>query len=94
MRNGDILSLHSWGIAIDINAPENQLNQKSKPYKDKSGKTIPAASFSRAEYKDFIDIMEKNGWYSLGRSKNFDYMHFQAWDPKKPTGIYTSVTQQ
>jgi hypothetical protein len=94
MRNGDILSLHSWGIAIDINAPENQLNQRSKPYKDKSGKTIPAASFSRAEYKDFIDIMEKNGWYSLGRSKNFDYMHFQAWDPKKPTGIYRSVTQQ
>lgn len=94
MRNGDILSLHSWGIAIDINAPENQLNQKSKPYKDKNGNTIPAASFSRAEYKDFIDIMEKNGWYSLGRSKNFDYMHFQAWDPKKPTGIYTSVTQQ
>ena len=91
-RNGDILSLHSWGIAIDINAQENGLNQRSKPYKDKNGNTIPAASFSRAEYRDFINIMEKNGWYSLGRSKNYDYMHFQAWDPKKPTGIYRSVT--
>jgi hypothetical protein len=79
------LSLHSWGIAIDI-YPSANLNHQSST-------TTPPAAFTKPVYKDFIDIMEENGWYSLGRFANKDYMHFQTWDLKKRTGPYKTVTQ-
>ena len=69
-RGGTTWSMHSWGIAIDLYASKNWLDTKA-----------PEALFSKAEYQKFIDIMENNGFYSLGRAKNYDYMHFQAWDP-------------
>ena len=69
-RGGTTWSMHSWGIAIDLYASKNWLTTKA-----------PDALFSKAEYQTFIDIMENNGFYSLGRAKNYDYMHFQAWDP-------------
>jgi len=69
---GSDKSLHSWGIAIDLLSSEN-------PYSGRTSKTIPPATFSKSEYKDFINIMEKNGLYSLGKAKDFDWMHFQAW---------------
>ena len=71
-RGGTTWSLHSWGIAIDLYASKNALKTKS-----------PDALFSKAEYSDMIDIFEQNGWYSLGRAKNYDWMHFQAWDPNQ-----------
>ena len=67
MRGGTQWSTHSWGVAIDLNASENRLNWG----RDK-------ALFAKPEYKKMIDIFEQNGWYSLGRHKNYDYMHFQA----------------
>lgn len=79
----DKLSLHSWGIAIDI-YPTANLNQQTS-------KSTPPAAFTKPEYKNFINIMEKNGWYSLGKFGDYDYMHFQTWDPRKPTGPYTTV---
>jgi len=72
-RGGTTWSLHSWGIAIDLYASKNALKTKS-----------PDALFSREEYQQMIDIFEQNGWYSLGRAENYDWMHFQAWDPKRP----------
>jgi len=67
MKGGSKKSTHAWGVAIDLNTKENQLNWGS----DK-------ALFAKEEYKKFIDIMEQYGWYNLGKYKNFDYMHFQA----------------
>ena len=72
-RGGTTWSLHSWGIAIDLYASKNALKTKA-----------PEALFSKSEYNDMIDIFEQNGWYSLGRAKNYDWMHFQAWDPNQP----------
>ena len=69
-RGGSTYSLHSWAIAIDLNDKENSLNMGS----DK-------ALFAKPEYKKLLDIMEKYGWYNLGRYKNYDYMHFQAVKP-------------
>jgi hypothetical protein len=70
MRGGTTPSLHSWAIAIDICAGENGLYDH-----------CPKALFCKSDYKKFIDIMEANGWYSLGRSWGQDYMHFQALKP-------------
>lgn len=67
MRGGNSWSMHAYGIAIDLNAAENGLRT-----------TAAAALFAKPEYAAFLDIMERNGWYSLGRAKNYDYMHFQT----------------
>lgn len=63
MRGGDQWSVHSWGAAIDLDPDRNQL---------KWGR-------DRAKMPEWaIEIFERNGWVSLGKRKNMDFMHFQA----------------
>ncbi len=70
IRGGRRYSLHSWGIAIDIDPARNRLKWKS----NKSNLAIQ-------ECDNFWEIWEANGWHSLGREKNFDWMHVQAVKP-------------
>lgn len=67
MRGGSSWSIHSWGAAIDLDPDRNQL----KWGRDK-------AVFGKKEYDSFWKIVEKEGWVSLGRLRNYDWMHFQA----------------
>jgi len=67
MRGGSRWSTHSWGIALDFNPTENQL-------KWKSGR----ASFSKPIYEKWWDLWEEEGFVSLGRARDFDWMHVQA----------------
>jgi hypothetical protein len=67
MRGGSAWSIHSWGAAVDLDPDNNQLKWSS-----------PKAKFSAKEYEPFWKIVETEGWTSLGRERNFDWMHFQA----------------
>ena len=67
MRGGSSWSTHSWGIAIDFDPERNRL---------KWGRG--RASFAHPDCADFWEIWERQGWTSLGRVKNFDWMHVQA----------------
>ncbi len=66
-RGGSTWSMHSWGIAVDYHPNKNQLRWGW----DK-------AVFARPEYNKWWEFWEEEGWISLGRNKNFDWMHIQA----------------
>lgn len=65
-RGGSSYSTHSWGIAVDLHPAGNRLTWND-------GKAV----FAKKEYDKFWQIVEDNGGVSLGRVKNYDWMHFQ-----------------
>lgn len=66
-RGGSSLSTHSWAIALDWDTDHNQL----KWGRDR-------ARLARPEYDPWWASWEDEGWLSLGRTRNFDWMHVQA----------------
>lgn len=67
VRGGSRYSMHSWGIAIDLDPINNQL---------KWGRS--RATFSQPVYDDFWKIVKDQGWIGLGPAKDYDWMHLQA----------------
>ncbi|MDH3068037.1 M15 family metallopeptidase [Akkermansia sp. N21169] len=63
---GKSLSMHAFGIAIDLDPDHNGLNTHA-----------PKARFSSPEYDTFWKIVESEGGISLGRERDYDWMHFQ-----------------
>lgn len=66
MKGGRSWSMHSWGIAVDIDSEYNQFRWG----RDR-------ASLDDPEYDEFWGFVEHEGAISLGRERNFDWMHFQ-----------------
>ena len=66
MRGGSDFSRHSWAIAIDLNPEKNTLQMN-----------YAQSQFSKPEYAKMHEIFERNGFINLGKTKNYDTMHFQ-----------------
>lgn len=67
MRGSNSWSMHSWGIALDFDANRNALRMTSKE-----------AAFAKPAYSAWWQFWEEEGWVSLGRERNYDWMHVQA----------------
>ena len=66
-RGGTSLSTHSWGIAMDYDPEHNQLSWGRG-----------RSRFAQPQYEAWWRFWEEDGWTSLGRTANFDWMHVQA----------------
>jgi hypothetical protein len=60
-------SVHAWAAAIDWWAAENQYRWDHR-----------RAKLAGPEYVAWWEAWEAEGWISLGRLRNFDWMHVQA----------------
>lgn len=68
-RQGSSLSMHSWGIAIDLDPSRNGMNT-----------SVKQANFSKEEYKALRGIFKKNGFEWGGDLWKKDCMHWQVKD--------------
>lgn len=59
-------STHAWGVAVDIDPINNQLRWGQ-----------PKAWLARPDYDAFWRIAEQHGATSLGRTRDYDWMHLQ-----------------
>lgn len=66
-RGGSSWSTHAWAVALDWDPERNQL----KWGRDR-------ATLDDRAYDFWWHAWEAEGWVSLGRSRNFDWMHVQA----------------
>ena len=71
-RGGVTKSMHAYGLAVDIDPERNT-------YKSNSN----TAYLARPECLKFWECWENEGWVSLGRKHNYDWMHVQALDTIK-----------
>lgn len=67
MRGGKTLSTHAYGAAVDWDANRNAL---------KSDHT--RAAFAKPAYERWWAAWTAQGWLSLGKARDFDWMHVQA----------------
>lgn len=67
MRGGNTPSMHAYACAIDFDDTRNQLKWDKKQCRLAKPDCIP-----------FWEAWEGEGWISLGRARNFDWMHVQA----------------
>ena len=63
VRGGNSWSIHNWGTAIDLDPEHNTMSMHRN---------------EASMRNEIINIFESEGWSSMGRSKNYDFMHFQA----------------
>lgn len=67
MRGGLALSMHAYACAIDFDPDRNPLRGKK-----------PGPRLSKPDAERWWEFWEAEGWVSLGRSRNMDWMHVQA----------------
>lgn len=66
-RGGSTLSTHAFAAATDWDPARNRLKMKADE-----------AELAKSIYEPWWEIWEEEGWVSLGRELNYDWMHMQA----------------
>jgi hypothetical protein len=66
-RGGHTKSMHAYGVAIDFDSEHNQMRWGSD-----------RARFAKSDYDAWWGYWEEAGGVSLGRERNYDWMHVQA----------------
>jgi len=66
VRGGSGWSQHSWGIAVDLDPDRNALKMNHTQ-----------AEFAKPAYNKFWEFVYDEGAISLGKERDFDWMHFQ-----------------
>ena len=69
-RGGSRCSTHAWGIAIDFYGSKNELRRSTAD--------TPPPTLAHPDLNFWWQAWEEEGWYSLGRMGDFDWMHVQA----------------
>jgi lysozyme family protein len=64
---GSSWSMHAWAIAIDFDPARNKYEWNHT-----------RARLAKPDAVKFWELWEAEGWLSLGRAKDFDWMHIQA----------------
>jgi|GEM_PF-818174 len=67
IRGGTAWSMHAWSIAIDFDPARNKLSWNNT-----------RARLAKPDAVKFWELWEAEGWVSLGRARNYDWMHVQA----------------
>lgn len=67
MRGSNRWSMHAWAIAIDFDPARNRLRWNHT-----------SARLAKPDAVRFWELWEEEGWVSLGRARDFDWMHVQA----------------
>lgn len=67
MRGSRALSTHAYGAAWDTDPVKNALHANGTQ-----------ANLNKPVYADYWKAWEDEGWLSLGRARDFDWMHTQA----------------
>jgi hypothetical protein len=70
IRRGSRMSTHAYGISIDFYSSRNEL--------DRTTNSSQPPTLAHVDCLAFWEAFENEGWYSLGRSENYDWMHIQA----------------
>lgn len=70
ITGGSRMSTHAYGVAIDFYGSRNELNRTTHD--------TPPPTLAHSDCQKFWEAFENEGWYSLGRSENYDWMHVQA----------------
>ncbi len=66
-KGGSTWSMHAWSIAIDFDPARNDLKWSHT-----------RARLAKPDAVRFWEFWEEEGWVSLGRTRDFDWMHVQA----------------
>lgn len=78
MRGGTSPSMHAYACAIDFDQGRNQLKWRKEGNKGADGKVRNIPRLSLPDAMPFWQAWEAEGWISLGRTCNYDWMHVQA----------------
>lgn len=70
ITGGSRCSTHAWGISIDFYGSRNELKRTTA--------STPPPTLSHPDLNDWWECWEEEGWYSLGRMEDRDWMHIQA----------------